>query len=219
MKVVYTGKTKDFTPQLEKKVETKLSRLGKMIDQRGEREAHVFHHEERHLHKVEVKLNIYDHQLCGVAADGDLLTAVTQAVEKLDKQIVRLRTKWRDTHRDPNGTRATKEQLLAKADTAANGKAAGLKAVAKQGAGKAGVVKAEPVRMTAAAKPVAKSSPKKTPKVFKVDHGQGQKPMSLEEAVLLLDEGEDYVVYRDVDKDAVSVLVRRRDGHLDLIES
>ena len=41
MKVTYTGKTKDFTPQLEKKVEAKLAKLGKLIEQRGEKEAHV----------------------------------------------------------------------------------------------------------------------------------------------------------------------------------
>jgi hypothetical protein len=30
---------------------------------------------------------------------------------------------------------------------------------------------------------------------------------------------DDYVVYRDAEKECVSVLVRRRDGHFDLIES
>jgi putative sigma-54 modulation protein len=217
MKVVYTGKTKDFTPQLEKKVEAKLSKLGKMIEQRGEREAHLFHQEERHLHKVEVKLNFYDHQLSAACADGDLLTAVTEAVEKLDKQIIKLRTKWRDTHRDPNGTRATKEKLIAKADAATpdpvNRKAAvpATLTLVK----KASAPSSEKLRKPAA----TVASQKKPPKIYKVAHGVGQKPMSLEEAVLSFDDGEDYVVYRDVDKDSVAVLVRRRDGHLDLIES
>lgn len=234
MKVVYTGKTKEFTPQLEKKVEAKLSRLGKMIERRGEREAHLFHQEERHLHKVEVKMNFYDHQLSAACADGDLLTAVTEAVEKLDKQIVRLRTKWRDTRRDPNGTRATKEALVAKADNAAeaprvtgqpgrlDGKANQLatgKAIAAQA--KTGAVVAQEKALSEKSRTgVTKAAAvKKAPKVYKVNHSKGQKPMSLEEAILSLDDGEDYVVYRDVDKDAVAVLVRRRDGHLDLIES
>jgi ribosomal subunit interface protein len=204
MKIVYTGKTKDFTPRLEKKVEAKLSKLGKMIEQRGEREARLFHQEERHLHKVEVKLNFYDHQLCAAGADADLLTSVTQAVENLEKQIVKLRTKWRDTHRDPNGTRDTKAKLIAKADAALEPK----------------VVTAKPSKVTLPAAVAAKTAAaKKAPKVYRVAHTKGQKPMSLEEAILTLDGGEDYVVYRDLDKDRVSVLVRRRDGHLDLIES
>jgi hypothetical protein len=47
--------------------------------------------------------------------------------------------------------------------------------------------------------------------------------MTLDEALLEMDNTRDYLVYRDADRDAepegFSVLVRRRDGHFDLIES
>ena len=43
--------------------------------------------------------------------------------------------------------------------------------------------------------------------------------MTLDEALLEMEEDRDYLVYRDADKECVSVLVRRRDGHFDLIES
>ena len=193
MKVIYTGKTKDFTPHLEKKVEGKLIKLGKMVDRRGEQEAHLFHRQERHLHMVEVKMNFYDHALSGAGADGDLAAAVIQAVDKLEKQLVRQLTKWRDTKRDPKATRENKEQQWSAPVKAAPASAPKLKAK---------------VASTAEAK-----------RIFKVAHGNGQKPMSLEEAVLALDEGADYVVYRDSDCDRVSVLLRRRDGHFDLIEA
>ena len=49
MKVIYSGKTKDFTPEMEKKVEAKLAKLGKMIEQRGEKSAQVLHRQERRL--------------------------------------------------------------------------------------------------------------------------------------------------------------------------
>jgi putative sigma-54 modulation protein len=199
MKVIYTGKTKDFTPQLERKVEGKLTKLGKMVDRRGEQDAHLFHRQERHLHMVEVKMNFYDHALCGAGSDGDLVSAVTEAVDKLEKQIVRRRTKWRDTSRDPKATRESKEQW--------------------------GAASGDNQRSAAAAAPPA--SPRKPPRaqassskrIYKVAHGNGQKPMSLEEAVLAMDDGSDYVVYRDSDRDKVSVLLRRRDGHFDLIEA
>ena len=42
--------------------------------------------------------------------------------------------------------------------------------------------------------------------------------MTLDEAVMEIEKDQDYLVYRDADKDRVSVLVRRRDGHFDLIE-
>ena len=42
--------------------------------------------------------------------------------------------------------------------------------------------------------------------------------MTVEEAVLEMDKTADYLVYRDAQTDQVSVLVRRRDGHFDLVE-
>jgi len=43
--------------------------------------------------------------------------------------------------------------------------------------------------------------------------------MTLDEALLEMDATRDYLVYRDTQREAISVLVRRRDGHFDLIES
>jgi hypothetical protein len=43
--------------------------------------------------------------------------------------------------------------------------------------------------------------------------------MTLDEAVLEMDNTRDYLVYRDTQREGVSVLVRRRDGNFDLIES
>jgi putative sigma-54 modulation protein len=47
---------------------------------------------------------------------------------------------------------------------------------------------------------------------------QKRKPMTLDEAVIQMDNKRDYLVYRDAQTDRVSVLVRRRDGHFDLVE-
>lgn len=199
MKVIYTGKTKEFTPQLERKVTAKLSKLGKMIDRRGEHDAHLFHQQERHLHKVEVKMNFYDQAMCGAGADGDLLAAVTQAVDKLEKQLVKHRTRWRDTKRDPKATRESKEQW------GTPGEAASAAAPAAPAARKAPKTKSA-------------SSAGAARRIYKVAHGIGQKPMSLEEAVIAMDDDVDYVVYRDSDRDRMSVLLRRRDGNFDLIE-
>ena len=52
----------------------------------------------------------------------------------------------------------------------------------------------------------------------RVNHRDRRKPMTLDEALLEMEQDQDYLVYRDADKERVSVLVRRRDGHFDLIE-
>ena len=54
--------------------------------------------------------------------------------------------------------------------------------------------------------------------VFKIKPAQKRKPMTVEEAVLEMDKTQDYLVYRDAETDRVSVLLRRRDGHFDLVE-
>lgn len=198
MKVTYTGKTKEFTARLEKKIQEKLTKLGKMIEQRGEREAHIVHQVERHLHKVEIKVNFYDHALMGAAADSDLATCVAQAVEKLEKQIVKARTKWRDTHRDPKSTREQKELVAEKAEPVA-----APKPKAPKPNGKAAI---------------AATAEKGLPKIYRVAHSKGQKPMTLEEAVIAMGQGADYVVYRDPEKSRLTVLLRRRDGDFDLVE-
>jgi putative sigma-54 modulation protein len=54
--------------------------------------------------------------------------------------------------------------------------------------------------------------------IYKVAPARKHKPMTVEEAVLEMDKSRDYLVYRDAQTDRVSVLVRRRDGHFDLVE-
>ena len=55
-------------------------------------------------------------------------------------------------------------------------------------------------------------------RVFRVDEQRYRKPMTIEEAMLEMDRKRDYVVFRDAETDRVSVLLRRRDGHFDIVE-
>src|SRR5204862_190445 len=54
--------------------------------------------------------------------------------------------------------------------------------------------------------------------VHKVKPAAKHKPMTVEEAVLEMDGSRNYVVYRDAQTDRISVLLRRKDGHFDLVE-
>ena len=89
MKLIFSGKTKDFTPDLQKKFSAKLAKLSKLVERRGEKEAHVMHQVERHLHKVEVIVNFYDHALIGEGSDADLDKALIGAATKLEKQVLK----------------------------------------------------------------------------------------------------------------------------------
>ena len=190
MKLTYSGMTKEFTPELEEKVSAKLGKLGKLSEQRGEREIHLTHHQQRSLHTVEVTMNFHDHALAGEGVDADLPTAVNHAFDSVEKQLLKVKARWRDTQRDAKGVRSSKENWD----------------------------ETSPVEEAS-----VNGSPRVpangTPKVFRVNYNDGHKPMTLEEAMLEMGAKVDYVVYRDSDRDCLSVLVRRPDGNFDLIES
>jgi putative sigma-54 modulation protein len=180
MKVTYKGIPHPLAPRIQQKLDAKFAKLAKLLDGRGEREAHVIVAQERHLHRAEVTVQFYDHQLVGIGSDSDLLTALTAALEKLDTQAVKTRGKWRETHR------------------------------------RKGTV-TEPAEPPAAAS--ASSGQASAKRVFRVNGAGRRKPMTLDEALLEMDQNREYLVYRDAEREGLSVLVRRRDGHFDLIES
>ncbi len=192
MNIIYTGTQNEFTPQFREKLEAKLQKISKMVERKGEKEAHVTHRQERFLHVIEITIQMFEHSIVCYGEDAEVLPAMNTALEKLEKQVVKLREKWRDTKRH----QAPEQE---EAET-------GMEAAA---AGPSGS---------------AQASRRQSKRVFRVDHeSDGRKPMTLDEAVLEMDgtrEGKpDYLVFRDAGTDRLSVLLRRKDGNFDLIES
>src|SRR5215469_16356504 len=101
MRITYTGRQVELAPAQLKKLEARFAKVGKLLDGRRECEAHVILSLERHLHHAEVTVNYFNHQLVGLASDTDLFTAIHSAIEKLEKQALKQRTKWRDIKRTP----------------------------------------------------------------------------------------------------------------------
>jgi putative sigma-54 modulation protein len=188
MNIIYTGTQNDFPSQYREKLEAKLRKISKMIERKGEKEAHIIHRQERFLHVVEITINMFDHRIVCYGEDAELLPALNTALEKLDKQVVKLREKWRDTKRQQAPPEPATE--------------------------------AEPA-VVAAPQRIEKTPGKK---IYRVDHeSDGRKPMTPDEAVMEMDGTRDgkpeYLVFRDAKTDRLSVLLRRRDGNFDLIES
>ncbi len=192
MKISYTGRHDVFPPKQRSKFETKLQKLSKTLDRRGEKEAHVILAQERFLHKVEITVNAWEHSFIGVGTNSDLTVAAYEALDRLEKQTLKIRTKRRDANRQPGKESAALQPVAPPARSRGGRNAAAL----------------------------APSSQKRSAKkVFRVNHGDGKKPMTLEEAMLEMEASQDYMVYRDAQTDRVTVLMRRPDGHFDLIES
>lgn len=202
MKLIVSGKTREFTPEVQEKFSSKLAKLSKLIERRGEREAHVMHHMERHLHKVEVVMNLYDHQVAVKGSNSDLDSALIDAAVKLEKQVVKMRTKWRTTHRDAKGVRTSKENGALRTTAPASRVPAAAPKLLKAQAVKNGL-----------------NGNGSKPKIFKVNYDEDRKPMTMEEALMEMESGQNYTVFRNSQAKCLSVLVRRGDGNFDLIES
>lgn len=185
MKITYTGIKQDLSPKFQRKLDAKFAKLSKLLEKRGEIEAHVVVTAVRHLFKAEITVSFYEHQMVGLSSNADLFTALYEAVERLETQALKNRAKWREKHRR-NEEPAAQPEASRKSS---------------RGSSKSG-----------------KDSQKGPVNVFRVNHHNERKPMTMEEAMLEMDSQRDYVVYRDADSENVTVLVRRRDGHYDLIE-
>jgi putative sigma-54 modulation protein len=175
MQISYTGIQQELPPKIQSKLDAKFKKLSKLLDGNGEHKAHVVVSHQKRSVRAEVTVHFYDHQFVGIGTHTDLFTALAEALEKLDKQAVKQRGKWREKHRR-NG----------------------------------------PGPMAAPPAPEPAASDRK--RVFRVAAGR-RKPITLDEAVLEIEKDRDYVVYRDAQSEQVHILIRRRDGHFDLIES
>ena len=202
MKLNYTGRPWEFAPNEQGKIDAKLAKISKMLEHEGGREAHVIVKQERHLTNVEITLRAFDHSLAGAGSSRDLFEAVSGALEKLEKQIVKVRTKWRTTKRHKTAPQRTPEA----ASAAVEASVAKAPAVGK---------KAKPV--SAAAR--NRHRMPGTIEIFKVKPHNSRKPMTLDEAVLEMGDSGNYLVYRDAATERLSVLLRRPDGHFELVEN
>jgi len=179
MRITYTGRQVELAPAQLRKIEAQFNKLGKLLDGKEEREAHVVLSHERHMHRAEISVNYHNHSLVCLGENSDLVTSIHSAIEKLEKQAIKVRAKWRDTKRAPKEARN------------------------------------EPAG-AAAGPQVAEIEEKK---VFRINHHQRHKPMTLDEALLEMENDRDYLVYRDAETERMAVLVRRRDGNFDLVEA
>jgi putative sigma-54 modulation protein len=185
MKVTYKGKLDSLVDEQRTKLEAKLAKLAKVVDGREEREAHFMLTSERHVHNAEITVSVRDHVMVGIGASPDLLTAMTSAIDKLEKQVRKLRAKFRDKNRGPEKSLRTKPL---------------------------DEPEAVPADEEQAVSPEEK-------RVFRVNHRANQKPLTIDEALMKMEDGRNYLVFRDAENDQLAVMLRRDDGNFDLVES
>ena len=191
MKVHYTGRKAEISDAQKRKLDRKFRKCQKILGGKHSPEAHVVVNRQRYRFDAEITLRALNHTFVVSGVHVDCFHALLTALDRLEKQIVRSKHKLIDGHR-PERQRGQFSPVTQAALTELMRKAA------DENSGAAAGSPAHIVRSNRVA----------------------PKPMTVEEALLQIDElGSDHVTYRDAESGELRVLLRRRDGGLELIEA
>lgn len=190
MRIHYTGRNAEVSDEQKEKVQRKFEKIHKILRPNQSLEAHVTLSRQRHLCEAEVTLHALSHTLVVTGTGQEPYQALLAAVDRLEKQAVKSKHKLIDVRRSE---RNREQRFSAEEDAAPEA----LGAKRKSG----------------------ERLKNKAPRVLR-SSDIAPKPLSVEGAVLKLEElDRDHLTFRNADDGRVNVLMRRRDGNLELIET
>ena len=196
MNVEYTGRHYEVTPAIRKEVETVIKKIRKILGDRFETK--VILAVEKHRHKAEITISPRNGPIVGLAQARDMAIAVNEALDHLEKQALKYKTRWQGKKRSARKSEEVKKW---------NGHSAESDGAELQ-------TRVGPSEKTAVPVMVHKyPAVAKTTEVHLVrsEDSVAMRPMTLEEAIK-------EAHFRDP-KGKVMVLHRTRDGKLELIEA
>src|ERR1700730_4014148 len=92
MNVEYTARKYVITPTIRKEVETGLNKIRKILGDRFETK--VILAVEKRQHKAEITINPPNGPIVGLAETTDMSSAINEALDHLQKQALKYKTKW-----------------------------------------------------------------------------------------------------------------------------
>jgi len=200
MNVEYTGRQYEVTNAIRKEVETGLTKIRKILGDKFETK--VILAVEKHRHKAEITINPRNGPLVGLAQAKDMSIAINEALDHLEKQAIKHKTRWQSKKRSARKSEEVKRW---------NGHSTQEDVQTMVGLSEKTAVPVMVHKYPAVAK---------TTEVHLVrsDDAVAMRPMTLEEAIKEAHfKDRDVFVFRDP-KGKVMVLHRARDGKMQLIE-
>src|SRR4051812_46172120 len=189
MRLELTGRHVDITPTLRRLVDTKLAKLERMLNN-SVVSAQAVLTREKHRHRTDITLHARGEKfLHGVGDSGTWEASVGAAIEKLTQQAHKVKGKWQERKR--------------------------------RGSGKGTAIGSEErAPVPAASAPAGpRRSRLRMPHILRASR-QAIKPMSVADAAREVEAaGEGVVVFRDLETASISVLYRRVNGELTLVET
>jgi putative sigma-54 modulation protein len=92
MNVEYTARKYKITPTVRKEVETGLNKIRKILGDRFETKVTLA--VEKRRHKAEIAIDPPHGPIVGLAQTDDMLSAINEALDHLQKQALKHKTKW-----------------------------------------------------------------------------------------------------------------------------
>ena len=174
MRVDITGRQVDITPGIRQLIGKRLAKLERLLNDRA-LSATVTLTKEKYRHRTELVVHAKgDNMLSGNGEGAGWPLSVRQAVEKVEHQAEKLKSRW---------TKSKRQRAGVKIDAAPK--------------------EPKPARSRRVVRPTRYTI----------------KPMSVEDAAFRVESGpETFVVFRNAETDAISIVHRRKDGSLGLIE-
>ena len=188
MRLELTGRHVAITPAIRKLVDGRIARMARILND-SIVSMQVVITLENTRHHVEITLHARgDHFLHGAATGRDLRAALGAATEKLEHQVQKLKSRWTEGKR--------------------------------QGVSPAKAASAAPRPKRARGRFVEDDHTVSRPAVKIIrSRRYAVKPMSIDDAALDVGAGEGaFVVFRNAANDSVTVMFRRPDGHIGIIE-
>jgi len=204
--VEYTGRHCEVTPAIRKEVETGLTKIRKILGDKFDTK--VILTVEKHRHKAEITITPRNGPLVGLAQAKDMAIAVNQALDHLEKQAVKHKTRWQSKKRSARKSEEVKKW---------NGNSPQREDVPTGLQTKIGLTEKTAVPVAVHRYPAVA----KTTEVHLVRSSDAvsMRPLTLEEAIKEAHfRDRDVFVFRDP-KGKVMILHRTRDGRMELIEA
>ena len=202
MNVEYTGRHYEVTPTIRKEVETGLTKIRKILGDQFETK--VILSVEKHRHKAEITVSPRNGPLVGLAQAKDMAIAVSEALDHLEKQAVKYKTRWQSKKRSARKSEEVKKW---------NGNSPQPEEIQTR----IGLTEKTAVPVAVHRYPAVA----KTTEVHLVRSSDAvsMRPLTLEEAIKEAHfRDRDVFVFRDP-KGKVMILHRTRDGKMELIEA
>ena len=200
MNVEYTGRHYEVTPAIRKDVESGLIKIRKILGNKFPTK--VVLAVEKHRHKAEITISPRNGPLVGLAQAGDMPSAISEALEHLEKQAVKYKTRWRSKKRHEHKIQQKKW----------NGKGA-------QDSLPVAVGLAETTEISLVVHKFPAIAKSTEVHLVRSEDAVATRPMTLEEAIKEAHfRDRDVFVFRDP-QGKVMVLHRTREGKMELIEA